>query len=164
MENQNPPNDVKDVKKKKPFSRTRLFIYLLAAVGLVWLAIQAYWGLFQFEIWLKGFGNGAFWIIGLISGFVYFYMVHKFHERIKLLPPGVKKVSLYVVFAVGVLAVNPIPISLILWLATPTIGSIHTIAYWFFLGCAVGSGIVIVLERLFAKKAPKPKKDPMGPE
>jgi hypothetical protein len=140
---------------KKPFTKFKLALYLLAALGLVWLGIQAYWGFFKFKLWVAGFGTGAFWVIGLISGFIYFYMAHKFHLELKGLPQGIKKIIFYSGFIVGLLVINPIPISLVLWVFTPP-GGIHTMAYWFFIGCAIGSGIVLVLERLFAKKPPKP--------
>ncbi len=140
---------------KKRFTKFKLILYLLATLGLVWLGIQAYWGFFKFKLWVGGFGTGAFWVTGLMSGFIYFYMVHKLHVELKAQPQGIKKISLYSLFILGLLAINPIPISLVLWVFTPP-GGVHTMAYWFFLGCAIGSGIVLLLERLFAKKAPKP--------
>ena len=101
------------------------------------------------------FPESIVWAFGLIGGFVYFYVVHKFHAELKALPQGLRKAGLYAVFALGLLALDPIPLSMALWLLTPP-GSVNSAALWFFVGSAIGGGIVLLLERLFAKKAPKP--------
>ena len=140
---------------KKRFTKFKLVLYLLAAFGLIWLGIQAYWGLFKLKIWLAGFGTGAFWILGLIGGFIYFHSVHRIYERIKDMPQGINKGVAYTVFSLSLVLVNPLPLSLVLWIFMPP-GTFQTAAHWFFIGCAVAGGIVLLLERLFAKKRPKP--------
>ncbi len=139
---------------KKRFTKFKLILYLLAALGLVWVGIQAYWGLFKLKLWLAGFGTGAFWILGLIGGFIYFHSVHKIYERIKDMPQGIKKGVVYTVFSLGLVVVNPLPLSLLLWIFLPP-GSLQTAGHWFFIGCCVAAVIVLTLERLFAKKIPK---------
>src|SRR5690348_4963895 len=106
------PSGLNDSKKKKPFTKFKLTLYALALVGLGWLGVQAYWGFFKFKIWLAGFGTGAFWILGLIAGFVYFHSVHRIHERIKEMPQGAKKAASYAGFSLGLIILNPLPISL----------------------------------------------------
>lgn len=148
--NTNPP-----AKPKKSSWHFKLILYALALVGLIWLGLQLYWEYFKFRLWLSGFGNGFFWAIGLIAGFIYFYVVHKIYERIKSASNQAQKVGAYVLFCLGLLILNPLILSLALWMFTPP-GSVNTSDQWFFWGCAIGSGIVLLLERLFAKKAPKP--------
>lgn len=131
----------------------KLFLYFLALVGLVWFVFEAYWAYFKFKIWASGFGTGVFWIAGLICGFIYFYAAHKIQERIKSQQSQWEKGGSYIAFALGLLLLNPLSLSLALWLFTPP-GSLNTAAYWFFIGCFIGSGIVLLLERLFSKKAP----------
>ncbi len=142
-----PPNP------KKRFTKFKLVLYLLAALGFIWLGIQAYWGYFKLKIWLAGFGTGAFWILGLIGGFIYFHSAHRIYERIKEMPGGIKKAGGYTAFSMGLLVINPLPWSLVLWIFLPP-GSLKTAGHWFFIGCSVAGGIVILLERLFAKKSP----------
>ncbi len=139
---------------KKRFTKFKLSMYLLALVGLGWLGVQAYWGFFKLRIWIAGFGSGAFWVIGLIAGFIYFYAVHRILERIKEMPQGVKKMGSYVGFSVGLVVTNPWPWSLALAIFFPP-GDPKTFARSFFIGCSVATAIVIGLERLFAKKKPK---------
>ena len=139
---------------KKSSFKFKLFLYLFALMGLIWFGFQAYWEYFKFKLWLAGFGTGAFWAAGMISGFVYFYAAHKIYERIKLIPSKAEKLGAIIVFALALLLVNPLILSLISWLFTPP-GSLNTAGLWFFWGCAIGSGIVLLLERLFAKKNPK---------
>lgn len=142
-------------KPNRPFSKFKLVLYALALVGLVWLGLEGYWEFFKFKIWLAGFGTGAFWISGLILGFIYFHSVHKIHERIKELPGGVKKIGSYIAFSLGLILVNPLPWSLAIWFFTPP-GDLNTAGEWFFIGCSVAAGIVLLLERLFAKKKSNP--------
>ena len=153
--------ELNDPKKKKRFTKFKLAMYALALTGLVWLGIQAYWGFFKLRIWLSGFGTGAFWILGLIGGFIYFHSVHRIHERIKEMPQGIKKVSAYTGFSLGLVVANPLPLSLALWIFFPP-GDLKTFGRWFFIGCSVASGIVLLLERIFRKKAPpvQEKKNP----
>ena len=140
--------------RKKSF-KFKLFLYLFALMGLVWFGFQVYWEYFKFKLWLGGFGTGAFWAAGMVSGFVYFYAAHKIYERIKVIPSNGEKIGSYLVFALALLVLNPLILSLASWLFTPP-SSVNTISLWFFWGCAIGSGIVLLLERLFMKKAPKP--------
>jgi hypothetical protein len=142
-------------KPKKSSSKFKLILYALALIGLVWVGFQGSWAWFQFRAWLRGFGTGAFWVTGLIAGFVYFHSVHRIYERIKEMSSGAKKIGSYTAFSLGLLVVNPLPISLAIWVLLPP-GSLNTIGHWFFLGCAVAGGIVLILERLFAKKKSKP--------
>jgi len=86
---------------KKRFTKFKLSLYVLALTGLAWLGVQAYWGFFKLQIWLAGFGTGAFWILGLIAGFIYFHAVHRIHERIKEMAQGVKKIAAYAGFSIG---------------------------------------------------------------
>ncbi|GEM_PF-2086285 len=144
---------------KKRFTKLKLTFYLLALVGLGWLAIQAYWGFFKLKIWMGGFGTGAFWVIGLIAGFIYFYAVHRIHERIREMPQGAAKIGSYAGFILGLLVANPLPWSLALWLFFPP-GALKTMGQWFFIGCSVATTIVVSLERLFAKKKPQPEPKP----
>jgi hypothetical protein len=142
---------------QKKFSKFKLALYLLALIGLVWLGLQAYWGFFKLKIWMSGFGTGAFWIIGLIVGFIYFHSAHRIHERIKEMPRGLKKIGSYAGFSLALVIVNPLVWSLGVWVFSP-IGGTQTMCEWLFIGCAVATVIVLALERLFAKKKP-PKQD-----
>ena len=142
-------------KQKKPSFKFKLILYSLALVGLVWLGLQGYWEFFKFKLWLGGFGNGVFWAAGIVCGFIYFYSAHKIHERIKVMPVKAERYGSYAAFSLGLLTVSPLTVSLALWMFTPP-GSLNTADQWFFWGCAIGSGIVLVLERLFTKK-PLPK-------
>jgi hypothetical protein len=141
-------------KPRKLFSKGRLILYSLALIGFVWLCIWAYWAFFKLKLWLAGFGTGVFWVVGLIAGFAYFYIAHKLHAEIKTLPSGALKAGAYTSFGLGVLILNPFPMSAAVWLFTPP-GALHTASFWFFVGCAMGVGIVLGLERLFSKKKPK---------
>lgn len=136
---------------KPAYSKLKLLRDLLVVVALVWIGIQAYWGYFKFKIWLAGFGTGLFWGAGLVGGFIYFHAVHKIYERIKEMASGSKKVAIYIAFALGLLIVNPVPVSLTLWFFTPP-GVLHDDDFSFLIGCAIAAGIVLLLERLFAKK------------
>jgi hypothetical protein len=151
MANPAPSNDP---NPKKPYSKLKLLRDLLVLVALGWLGFQAYWGYFKLKIWMAGFGTGAFWTAGLIGGFIYFYAVHRIYERIKVWPQGVKKAMAYSVFCLGLLLLNPVPISLVLWIFVPP-GSLSTIGHWFFIGSAVAGVIVLLLERIFSRKTPK---------
>jgi hypothetical protein len=142
---------------KKRFTKFKLALYLLAALGLVWLGVQAYWGFFKLKLWLAGFGNGAFWILGLIGGFVYFHAIHRIQERIKGMPQRFQKAAAYAAFCLGLIVANPLPWSLALWIFWPP-GGLKTIGHWFFLGSSLAAAIVIVLERIFTKKTPPPTK------
>lgn len=146
-------------KPKKRFTKFKLSMYALALVGLGWLAVQAYWGFFKLRIWINGFGTGAFWVIGLMVGFVYFYAVHRIYERVKEMPQGVKRVGAYAGFLLGLIISNPLPWSLLLWIFFPP-GDLKTFGRWFFIGCSVATVIVVLLERMFAKKKPKPVPKP----
>lgn len=146
-------------KPKKRFTKFKLIMYALALVGLGWLGIQAYWGFFRMRIWLAGFGTGAFWILGLITGFIYFYAAHRIYERIRDIPRGAKKAGAYTVFSFALIAANPLPWSLLLWIFFPP-GDVKTVGHWFFIGCSVATVIVVLLERMFAKKKPKPELKP----
>jgi hypothetical protein len=137
---------------KKPFSKLKLIWYGILLVGLMGACLEGYWAYFKLKIWMSGFGVGIFWAFGLIGGFIYFYVVHKFHVELKALSQGFKKAVLYAVFVLGLLILDPIPLSMALWLFTPP-GSINTAALWFFVGSSFGGGIVLLLERLFAKKS-----------
>ena len=139
----------------KPFSKLKLFWYGFLLLGLMGLCLEGYWAYFKLKIWMSGFGVGIFWAFGLVAGFVYFYAAHKFHNELKVLPSGLKKFGLYSSFILGLLVLDPIPLSLALWLLTPP-GSIQTASLWFFIGSFLGAGIVLGLERLFQKKAAKP--------
>lgn len=143
-----------EVSPKKS-SKGKLFLYGFALLGLAWLAVEGYWGYFKLKIWLKGFGTGAFWVTGLIAGFVYFYMAHKIHAEIKAIPKSAKRVGAYGAFGVGLVILNPIAVGLAVWLMSPP-GTLQTIGEWFFVGSSIGGGIVLGVERLFAKKKPKP--------
>ena len=151
--------DIIQPPPKKRFTKFKLALYLLALLGLGWLGIQVYWGFFQFKIWLAGFGTGAFWVLGLIGGFTYFHAVHRIHERIREIPQSAKKMGALAAFWLGVVAVNPLPWSLVLWIACPP-GSLKNIGHWFFYGCTLAGAIVVVLERLFGKKTPKVEPQP----
>ncbi len=140
---------------KKSSWKFKLFLYLFALMGLVWFGFQAYWEYFKFKIWLAGFGTGAFWAAGMVAGFAYFYAAHKIYERIKTMPSNAEKIGSVLVFCLALLLVNPLILSLASWIFTPP-GSLNTASLWFFGGCAIGSGIVLFLERLFAKKNIKP--------
>jgi hypothetical protein len=148
------PDQPSGNKPSPLISKLKLVRDLLVVLALVWLGFEAYWGYFKLKIWLSGFGTGAFWTAGLVCGFVYFYSVHKIHANIKTLPPGFKKTISTIGFALGLLILNPVPVSLALWLLVPP-GSISTIGHWFFIGSAIAGGLVILLERLFEKKAEK---------
>lgn len=138
----------------KPFSLLKLIWYGFILLGLVGLCLEAYWSYFKLKIWIAGFGVGFFLAFGLIGGFVYFYVVHKFHIELKVLPQGMKKFGLYAGFILGLLVLDPLPLSLALWLFSP-LGTLHTDSMWFFTGTAVAAVIVLGLERLFKKKAPQ---------
>lgn len=138
---------------KKYFTKFKLALYALALVGFAWLGVQAYWGLFKLKLWLAGFGNGAFWILGLIGGFIYFHAIHRIHERVKGMAQGLQKAAAYTGFWLGLVVVNPLPWSFALWIFWPP-GGLKTIGHWFFLGSSVSAVIVVLLERLFAKKDP----------
>lgn len=144
---------------KKRFTKFKLFLYLCALVGLGWLGVQTYWGFFKLKLWLAGFGTGAFGVLGLIAGFIYFHSVHRIRERIKEMPQGAKKVSATAGFWLALIVVNPLPWSLALWVFCPP-GGLKTIGHWFFIGCSVAGAIVVSLERMFAKKSPKPEIKP----
>jgi len=141
-------------KVKSPFSKLKLFWYGLLFIGFMGLCLEGYWAYFKLKIWMAGFGVGIFWAFGLIGGFIYFYVAHKFHVELKTIPQGFKKFGLYAAFVLGLLALDPIPLSMALWLFTPP-GDIHTDVLWFFVGSLIGGGIVLLLERLFMKKTPK---------
>src|SRR5580658_2435016 len=104
---------------KKPFSKLKLIWYGILLVGLMGACLEGYWAYFKLKIWMSGYWEGAFGAFGLIGGFVYFYVVHKFHVELKALPQGFKKAGLYVVFILGLLVLDPIPLSMALWLVTP---------------------------------------------
>lgn len=140
---------------KKAVSLLKVFQFLLLAAGLGLAAWLGYRGYLRVEAWLSGFGTGAFWILGLIAGFVYYYAAHRIYERIREKPGGSGKAASYLFFCLALLVVNPIPLSLALWLYASSEKWAVT-GHWFFIGCAVGAGIVLVLERLFARKKPKP--------
>jgi hypothetical protein len=148
------PKDLKSGKPKKSTFHWKLILYTLALIGLVWIGFQAYWEYFKFKIWLAGFGTGAFWVAGLISGFVYFHAAHKVHERIKEMGGRPKQLGATLLFSLGLLVLNPLTVSLAAWIFTPP-GSVNSVSLTFFWGCAVGSGIVLFLERLFSKKKPQ---------
>ena len=100
---------------KKRFTKFKLFFYLLALVGVGWLGIQAYWGFFKFRIWLAGFGSGAFWVLGLIAGFIYFHSVHRIHRTHQGNAARRRKSwGLYVGFSLGLVVIEPLPWSLAL--------------------------------------------------
>src|SRR6185295_7870276 len=101
------PKDVKTSKPQKSSFHWKLVLYAFALIGLVWIGFQLYWEYFKFKIWLAGFGTGAFWIGGLISGFVYFHAAHKIHEQIKEMPQKAKQFGAYILFSLGLLFVNP---------------------------------------------------------
>jgi hypothetical protein len=75
------------------------------------------------------------------------------------MPNGAKKIGSYAAFSLGLVVANPLPLSLALWIFFPP-GDLKTAGHWFFIGCSVAGGIVILLERLFAKKKPKPEPKP----
>jgi hypothetical protein len=148
-------DEINEIKPKKPSIKWKLFIYLLALIGLVWVGIWAYRSFNEFKIWLSGIETKllTFGALGLILGFVYLSAAYKIHESIKALPEASKKLGAYSWFIPVLLFLNPIPLSLAAWLFTPA-GDIHTSALLFFIGCSAGGLIVIALERLFAKKNP----------
>lgn len=136
-----------------PFSKLKLIWYGFLLLGLMGLCVEGYWAYFKLKIWMSGFGVGIFWAFGLVGGFIYFYAAHKFHTELKALPQGLKKFGLYTAFILGLLVLDPIPLSMVLWLLTPP-GSVGTAALWFFVGSSLGAGVVLGLERLFQKKPP----------
>jgi hypothetical protein len=138
----------------KSHSKWKLLRDLILLAALVWAGFRA-WAYFKFKVWMGGFGIGAFWVAGLLTGFVYFYSAYKWEERIKSQSGSWKKAGSFVLFGSGLLFVNPITVSLALWAFTPP-GNLHLFSFWFFFGSALAGGIVIVLERLFTKKALKP--------
>ncbi len=148
MENQ---NALSGEKRKSPFSKFKLVLYALALVGLVWLGLQAYWEFYKFKLWFAGFGTGVFGISGLILGFIYFHSAHKIYEQIKQMPGGISKIGSYIGFSLGLILLNPLSWSLAFWLFTPP-GGLNSAGEWFFIGCSAAAGIVLLLERLFAKK------------
>jgi hypothetical protein len=137
----------------KPFSKLKLIWYGFLLLGLMGLCVEGYWAYFKLKIWMSGFGVGMFWAFGLIGGFIYFFAAHKFQTELKALPSGLKKFGLYTGFVLGLLVLDPIPLSLAVWLLTPP-GSLNSAALWFFVGSLLGGGIVLGLERLFHKKTP----------
>ena len=139
---------------KNFISTFKLLLYALALIGLIWLGLQAYWGFFKFKIWFAGFGTGAFFVLGLIAGFIYYQAVHRIHERVREMPAGVKKALAYAVLSAGLIVANPLPLSLVLWIFTPP-GDLNSAGEWFLIGCAIATVTVLLLERLFAKKAPQ---------
>jgi hypothetical protein len=139
------------MENKRDFSKFKLILYVLALVGMIWLGLQAYWEFYKFKLWFAGVGTGAFGISGLILGFIYFHSVHKIYEQIKQKPGGIGKFGYYIGFSLGLILVNPLPWSLALWLFTPP-GGLNSAGEWFFIGCSVSAGIVLLLERIFAKK------------
>ena len=141
------------IQPSKPFSKLKLIWYGFLFVGLMGLCLEGYWAYFKLKIWMSGFGVGIFWAFGLIGGFVYFYAAHKFHAELKALPQGLKKFGLYSGFILGLLVLDPIPLSLALWVFTPP-GSLNSAALWLLIGSSLGAGIVLFLERLFKKKTP----------
>jgi len=142
-------------KPKKPFPMWKFILYSLAALGLVWVAVEAYWGYFRLKHWLKGFGVGVFFVGGLVAGFLYLYMVYKLFREIQTRPDGAKKVGAYAAFGLGLVALNPALLGSIVWLLTPQ-GTFHTASFWGVLGSLLGAGMVYGVERLFIKKKPKP--------
>lgn len=149
-------NDPKQPTPKKRFTKFKLFLYLLALIGLGWLGIQAYWGFFKLRIWIAGFGAGAFWVMGMMAGFIYFYAAHRIYERIKEMSQGIKKIASYVGFGIALVITNPLPWSLLWWIFFPP-GVTKNFGRSFFIGCSVATAIVVSLERMFAKKKPKPE-------
>jgi hypothetical protein len=149
-------NQIPGAAPKKSPSKFKLFLYCLALIGLVWVGISAYWGFFKLKLWMAGFGTGAFWAVGLITGFIYFHAAFKVQENIKAVPVPAKKIGAYLFFALGLLVLNPVSLSLALWLFTPP-GSLNTVGEWFFMGSSLGGVIVSLMERLFRKKAPEMK-------
>jgi hypothetical protein len=140
---------------KKPYSTIRLIRDLLVVVALVWLGFEAYWGYFKLRIWMAGADAGAFWAIGMVCGFLYFYVVHKIYERLKDMPNSLKKWMAYLGFSLVLIFINPVPLSFAVWIFIPP-GGFKTAGHWFFVGSAIAGGIVILLERMFAKKKPSP--------
>ncbi|HVM32189.1 MAG TPA: hypothetical protein VMU88_03580 [bacterium] len=138
----------------KPFSKFRLLLDLLGLAALVWAAVEAYWFYFKLKIWVAGFSTGVFWVAGLLAGFIYFYSAHKLQERLEREPRAAQKFAFLALFALGLISLNPLTIGLALWLLTPP-GGLHTVAFWFFFGCAAGSALVLLIERLFASR-PRP--------
>jgi hypothetical protein len=132
----------------------KLLLYLLALIGLVWVGIWAYHSVNDFKAWLAGVETKllTFGALGLIFGFIYLEAAYKIHARIKAVPEASKKLGAYSWFIPVLLFLNPIPLSLALWLFTLP-GEIHTAALLFFLGCSTGGLIVIVIERLFSSKS-----------
>jgi len=137
-------------KPKKSFSMGRLILYSLAALGLVWVAVEAYWGYFKLKHWIKGFGVGAFFVGGLVAGFLYLYMAYMFFREIQAQPDGAKKVGAYAAFGLGLVTLNPALLGSIVWLFTPQ-GTFHTASFWGVLGSILGGGLVFGVERLFGK-------------
>jgi len=131
--------------------KRKLALYALALIGLIWVVIWGYWSFFKLKLWLSGFGTGIFWVLGLLSGFVYFYLAHKIQGRIAGTPELWKKAGYYGAFGLGLLFVNPLSLSLALWLFTPP-GSLNSIGEWFFFGCLLGAALILGMERLFAPK------------
>jgi hypothetical protein len=116
------------------------------------VAVEAYWGYFKLKHWLKGFGVGAFFVGGLVVGFLYLYMAYKFFREIQARPDGAKKVGAYGAFGLGLVALNPALLGSIVWLFTPQ-GTFHTASFWGVLGSLLGAGMVYGVERLFSKKS-----------
>jgi hypothetical protein len=136
---------------KRSFTALRFVLYLLALAGLGLAGIGGYRGYLRVKAWLAGFGTGAYWILGLIAGFVYYDAAHRIHERIRERPEGGGRTAGYVLFSLVLLTLNPLSLSLALWLYSPS-DAWALAGRWFFIGCSVGTGIVILLERLFAGK------------
>ncbi len=154
-ENKQEPPAKPSVPPEKPSSAPKIFIYLLALAGMGLAGIWGYRGFLRVKAWLGGFGTGAYWIAGLITGFIYYDAAHRIYERIKEKPAGGGKAASYLFFCLALLTANPLSLSLALWLYAAS-DPLATAAHWFFIGCAVAAGIVLVLERLFAKKKSKP--------
>ena len=138
---------------RKPFFWLRILLDLLVMAALVWAGIQAYWAYFKFKIWAAGFGTGVFWVIGVVCGFIFFYAAHKVQQRVQAIPETGEKIGRRppADLILALLILNPLTLSLAVWLLTPA-GGLHTVAFWFFFGCAAGSAIVLLMERFFTPK------------
>jgi hypothetical protein len=150
------PEPIQPVAKpKKSFSMWKFVLYSLAALGFVWVAVEAYWGYFKLKHWIKGFGVGAFFVGGLVAGFLYLFMAYRLFREIQSRPEGVKKAGAYTAFGLGVVALNPALLGSIVWLFTPQ-GTFHTASFWGVLGSLLGAGMVYGVGRLFSNKKPGP--------
>ena len=135
----------------RPIFWLKALLDLLVMAALVWAGIQAYWAYFKLKIWAAGFGTGVFWVVGLICGFIFLYVAHKFQQRVAAIAETGGKLAATAGLILALLILNPLTLSLALWLLTPA-GGLHTVAFWFFFGCAVGSAIVLLIEWLFTPK------------